>query len=130
VVDPPIRWWLRVEGLAVLVLSLLVYTQLEGGWLLLILLFLAPDLSMAGYLAGPRMGAMTYNVIHAYTLPLLLLAMATWTGNTTAAAVGSIWTAHIGLDRSLGYGLKYPTGFGFTHLGTIGGTRASQEPGR
>jgi hypothetical protein len=30
--------------------------------------------------------------------------------------------AHIGIDRALGYGLKYSTGFGFTHLGRIGKT--------
>jgi hypothetical protein len=28
--------------------------------------------------------------------------------------------AHIGIDRALGYGLKYSAGFGFTHLGRIG----------
>lgn len=32
----------------------------------------------------------------------------------------TIWCAHIGFDRALGYGLKYAEGFGFTHLGRIG----------
>jgi hypothetical protein len=31
-----------------------------------------------------------------------------------------IWLAHIGADRGLGYGLKYATAFGDTHLGYIG----------
>ena len=27
-----------------------------------------------------------------------------------------IWLGHIGMDHALGYGLKYPTAFGDTHL--------------
>jgi len=30
-----------------------------------------------------------------------------------------IWAAHIGFDRFLGYGLKYPVAFRVTHLGSI-----------
>jgi hypothetical protein len=28
--------------------------------------------------------------------------------------------AHVGMDRAVGYGLKYPTAFGRTHLGVVG----------
>ena len=35
--------------------------------------------------------------------------------------LGLVWAAHIGVDRALGLGLKYGAGFGFTHLGRIGG---------
>ena len=35
-------------------------------------------------------------------------------------SLAMIWLAHIGIDRALGYGLKYQTGFAFTHLGRIG----------
>jgi hypothetical protein len=31
-----------------------------------------------------------------------------------------IWIGHIGFDRVLGYGLKYPTAFRDTHLGQLG----------
>jgi hypothetical protein len=31
-------------------------------------------------------------------------------------AVALIWFAHIGMDRTVGYGLKYPTSFKDTHL--------------
>jgi hypothetical protein len=37
-----------------------------------------------------------------------------------AGPLALIWLAHIGIDRALGYGLKYASGFGFTHLGRIG----------
>jgi Domain of unknown function (DUF4260) len=33
-----------------------------------------------------------------------------------AMAVALIWFAHIGMDRTVGYGLKYPTSFKDTHL--------------
>jgi hypothetical protein len=32
------------------------------------------------------------------------------------APFGLIWLAHSGFDRMLGFGLKYPTFFGDTHL--------------
>ena len=41
--------------------------------------------------------------------------MAMW-----AIHMAAIWTAHIAMDRALGYGLKLPTGFTDTHLGRIG----------
>jgi hypothetical protein len=34
-----------------------------------------------------------------------------------------IWASHIAFDRLVGYGLKYPTQFGDTHLGAIGRRR-------
>jgi hypothetical protein len=34
--------------------------------------------------------------------------------------LGALWLAHSGFDRMLGYGLKSPDGFSFTHLGRIG----------
>ena len=85
-----------------------------------LLLFLGPDLSLLGYLRGPRVGAATYNAVHSYVGPLLTAVCAlTWSSG--AAAAGALtWTAHIGLDRMLGFGLKYPSGFRHTHLGPIG----------
>ncbi|KKB35215.1 hypothetical protein QY97_01956 [Bacillus thermotolerans] len=34
-------------------------------------------------------------------------------------AVGLIWSAHIGMDRAIGYGLKYSTHFKDTHLNRV-----------
>ncbi|WP_340098859.1 DUF4260 family protein [Salinibaculum salinum] len=68
--------------------------------------------------AGPRVGSLTYNVFHTYTLPLALAAVAVWLASTGTLHVAAIWVAHIGADRLGGYGLKYETGFKQTHLST------------
>ena len=116
------RLLLRLEGLAVLALSIVLYRQTGAGWTLFALLFLAPDLSMLGYLAGPGPGARTYNAVHSYLVPLLLAVVGVVAGRPLVP-VALVWTAHIGFDRVLGYGLKYPTAFSDTHLGRIGRAR-------
>ena len=113
------RAWLRVEGLAVLALAVLLYQRGGHSWMLLAVLFLAPDLSFAGSLAGPRVGAVAYNLAHSYVGPVVAAALALVTGRPPVAA--TIWAAHIGFDRALGYGLKYPSGFADTHLGRLRG---------
>jgi hypothetical protein len=115
-----VRAWLRVEGIAVLTISVLFYRELGASRIVFAVLFLVPDLSMLGYLGGSRSGAAIYNVAHTYVFPLALLAIGVFAGHRTAAAYALIWIAHIGFDRLLGYGLKYPTAFGETHLGRIG----------
>ena len=112
-----VRTWLRAEGLAVLALSVTLYWVLGASWLWFALLFLAPDLSFAGYLAGPRTGALAYNLAHTYVLPLGLVTVALLLELGRPAHFGLIWTAHLGFDRALGFGLKYPTAFADTHLG-------------
>lgn len=102
---------LHLEGGAVLIASLFVYHRYHGSWLLFALLFLAPDLSMAGYLAGVRVGAIAYNAIHTYLGPLVLAGYSVLTARHTPLLIALIWIAHIGFDRLLGFGLKYPTGF-------------------
>ena len=93
---------------------------MKFSWPAFALLFLAPDLAMLAYLAGPRAGAIAYNLVHTYALALALMLAGFLVGVPAAAAGGLIWIAHIGFDRALGYGLKYPTGFGDTHLGRSG----------
>jgi Domain of unknown function (DUF4260) len=110
------RVLLHLEGLAVLVGALALYFDAGYGWLALVVLFLAPDLSMLGYLAGPRAGSMTYDAVHTYVGPVALGVAGILGGYDTATQLALIWLAHIGLDRLLGYGLKYPTGFKDTHL--------------
>jgi hypothetical protein len=114
---------MKLEGLAVLALCLLLYHRLDFGWTMFAIFFLAPDLSMLGYLGGSRIGAICYNTAHAYIGPLAVGAFALITADSfdsLASIVTLIWTAHIGFDRALGFGLKYSRGFRFTHLGTIG----------
>jgi hypothetical protein len=81
-------------------------------------LALAPDLSMLGYLAGPRLGSVSYNIVHTYTFLLLLGAVGFWAGSQIVLFVSLVWTGHIGADRLFGYGLKFETGFRNTHLST------------
>jgi hypothetical protein len=107
---------LRAEGLAVLVAALALYFDSGYGWLLLVVLALAPDLSMAGYLAGPRAGAIAYDAAHTYVLPVALAVAGVLAGSDLAVQLALIWLAHVGADRLLGYGLKYPTHFKDTHL--------------
>ncbi len=117
--SPPLArpaWLLRLEGAAVLALAIALYWHAGGSWLLFALLLLAPDLSMLGYLVGPRLGAACYNLIHSYVLPLLLFAYGWFTDGSPATWLALIWLAHIGMDRSIGYGLKYATAFKDTHL--------------
>ena len=118
-----VRLLLRMEGLAVLLVSLLAYSLYGSGWGVFALCFFLPDLALLGYIAGPRVGAYAYNVSHSYVGPLICLAAGMYASTPSLISIGIIWIAHIGFDRLLGYGLKYSSGFSFTHLGRIGGSR-------
>jgi hypothetical protein len=113
----------RLEDGVLLALSLLIYWKLAGPWVLYVLLILAPDLFMLGYLGGPKLGAAIYNLGHTWLLPAILAAVGIIGGLSFAMYVAVIWVGHIGGDRLLGYGLKLPTGFQDTHLGRIGRRR-------
>lgn len=106
----------RLEGGAGFALAVLLYRHQHGSWLLFILLILAPDLSMLGYLGGKRIGAACYNAVHTYVLPVALAGYGVLAGSPVAVNGSLIWFAHIAGDRLLGYGLKYPTDFKDTHL--------------
>lgn len=110
------RVLLSLEGLAVFALSVYFFFEHGGPWWLFALLLLAPDLSAAGYLLGPRAGSYIYNAAHFYVWPLLLGALGLVQANPLLLQLALIWSAHIGMDRMLGFGLKYPTRFKDTHL--------------
>jgi Domain of unknown function (DUF4260) len=110
----------RLEGLALLIGSVTVFAVTAPNWILFVVLLLAPDLAMIGYLRGSRIGAITYNLAHLKILPLALGVIGLLTGNTLEIQLALIWFAHIGMDRALGYGLKLETGFSDTTLGKIG----------
>ena len=115
-----VDYLLRLEWAAVLAAAIAGYLFLDGSWQLFVLLILAPDLAMLGYLAGPAAGAIAYNAFHILVWPAILFLGGLYAGSTVAMQVSAIWTAHIAMDRALGYGLKLPTGFTDTHLGRIG----------
>ena len=112
---------LRLEGLAVAAISAALYARTGASWWLFAALWLAPDLSMLGYLGGrPCWGARIYNAFHTYLLPGLLALASLVLHDFRLLPVALIWMNHIGVDRLLGFGLKYSDGFGFTHLGRAG----------
>jgi hypothetical protein len=114
------RTWLRLEGAAAFVAGVALYGWLGAPWLLALPLLLVPDVSMVGYLRGPRLGALTYNVVHNWAVGLAVLGLGLATGIGAISVAGAILIAHVGMDRTMGYGLKLPTSFQDTHLGRIG----------
>ncbi len=118
-VQAGVRILLRLEGLAALAVALAAYSQSGANWRLFAILFLVPDLSVLAYLAGKRAGAIAYNTAHSFILPLALLGASLF-GYPELEPYALIWIAHIGFDRALGFGLKYSSGFGHTHLGLLG----------
>ena len=119
-----VRILLRLEGLTLCLGMVLLYAVWGGSWWLYAILFLLPDLSFAAYLAGPRFGAVVYNAAHSYLVPMALNITGFAINEPLVLSVAMIWLAHIGIDRALGFGLKYAAGFGFTHLGRIGNPAA------
>jgi hypothetical protein len=111
---------LRLEGLILFAAGLAAFFYLKQSLWIFAGLLLVPDLSMAAYFAGPKPGAIVYNLFHATIGPLLMAIYGVLFGELFAQALASVWLAHIGLDRALGYGLKYASDFRDTHLGRIG----------
>lgn len=113
------RVLLHLEGAAILLASIVLYALRGGNWWLFGLLLLAPDLSALGYLAGNKVGAYCYNLVHTYLLPGVLAAYGLFGSKELALLLALIWFAHIGMDRALGFGLKYTTEFKDTHLAHV-----------
>ncbi|MGE0792512.1 MAG: DUF4260 domain-containing protein [Sandaracinaceae bacterium] len=118
------RVLLRIEGLAAMSAAVIGFHFLGGSWAIFAALFLVPDLSLLGYRAGPRVGAILYNAGHSLIGPALLAAGALAFGAPTLVLGALVWVAHIGFDRALGYGLKHTDAFTSTHLGRIGRAKA------
>ena len=122
-----VRVWLRLEGAAVFLAGLVLYGQLGAPWWLAVPLLLLPDVSAAGYLAGPRIGALAYNVVHNWAFGLALLGVGLAASVAPIAVFGAAASAHVGMDRAVGDGLKLPTSFQDTHLGRIGRDRGARQ---
>ena len=114
---------IRLEWVAAAVAAIVFYAMTGASWWLFALLLLAPDLSMLGYIAGPRVGAACYNALHILIAPFVLALAGVLFAGPITIAVALTWIAHIAIDRALGYGLKLSTGFQDTHLGRIGRDR-------
>jgi hypothetical protein len=110
---------LRLEGLAVAAGAVVLYFHEDFGWILFVALILAPDLSFVAYALGPKVGAIAYDAVHTELFPVVLGTAGVIADSSAATKIGLIWLAHIGADRLLGYGLKYPTAFKDTHLSRV-----------
>ncbi|MEJ2747849.1 MAG: DUF4260 domain-containing protein [Anaerolineae bacterium] len=110
---------LRLEGTAVLITAIWMYAQFDFSWLAFALLLLWPDLAFVVYAMSPRWGSIVYNLLHSYPLPLGLTAVSVMMSWSLGLQIAIIWLAHIGMDRTVGYGLKYPGQFKETHLNRV-----------
>lgn len=110
---------LRLEGLIVFICCLFFYNYLNGNWILFVVLLFTPDISTLGYLINKKTGTILYNCFHTYVLPLILLIISILIASHIMIMIGLIWTAHIGMDRIFGYGLKYEESFHSTHFNRI-----------
>ncbi len=119
-----VRTWLRLEGVAAFVGGIALFGATGGNWLFIVPMILLPDLSAAGFLAGPRVGAFTYNLFHNWVPGIATLGIGLWLSSPAVVLAASILIAHVGMDRAVGYGLKLPGSFHDTHLGRMGGAKA------
>jgi hypothetical protein len=111
------RVWLRLDGVVLLVTSIILFALTHQHWWVYPVLFFVPDVFMIGYMRDTKVGAIFYNAGHSYFLPSLLVLFG-W-HHHLALAIGLIWLGHVGFDRLAGYGLKYDTNFKHTHLGSL-----------
>ena len=118
--EDAVRSRLRLERLAAYGAGLALFGASGGSWLLFVPLILLPDVSAVGYLAGPRVGSFTYNLLHNWVPGILALGLGAWLASPAVLLVAAILIAHVGMDRAVGYGLKLPSSFQDTHLGRMG----------
>jgi hypothetical protein len=113
------KLWLRLEGLVLLIATVIMFAEQGQKWWLYPALLLVPDIFMLGYLANTKLGAFFYNLGHSYFAPALMILLSWRAESKIALAIGVIWLGHIGWDRFFGYGLKYDSDFKHTHLGDL-----------
>ncbi len=112
---------IKLEEAAQLAGSVAALAWLGAPWWAYLLMAIGPDVGMVGYLAGPRTGAITYNLFHHKGLALAVAAVALFTSPAPWLIAAAVLYGHASLDRLFGFGLKYPDQFKHTHLGWIGG---------
>jgi hypothetical protein len=111
---------IKCEEAAMFLLSICLFSQLHFAWYWWLIWILAPDLSMIGYAAGNRVGAIAYNLAHHKGIAIVVYLLGLYTVNENMELAGLILFGHSSMDRGMGYGLKYFSGFQDTHLGRIG----------
>lgn len=110
---------IKLEELGLFLFGIYLFNQLDYAWWWFLGLILAPDFSMIGYIFGNKPGAFLYNLAHHRGIAILVYLAGIYSSNSLIQLTGIILFADSSMDRMLGYGLKYETGFTFTHLGQI-----------
>ncbi|WP_100432986.1 DUF4260 domain-containing protein [Flavobacterium sp. 1] len=111
---------IKLEELGLFILGIYFFNQLEYAWWWFLVLILVPDVSMIGYIFGDKTGAFCYNLAHHRGIAVILYLIGIYCSSSAILLSGVILFAHSAMDRMFGYGLKYKTGFKYTHLGEIG----------
>jgi len=111
---------IQTEELFILMALLYIYHLIPGSWPLFALCFFLPDLSIAAYLAGNRVGAIIYNTVHHRGTGVMITLGGLLIDQHYMVTAGIILLSHTTFDRVFGYGLKTFGGFKQTHLGIIG----------
>jgi hypothetical protein len=116
------KYLLQAEAIVPFLLSVVLLNMLpmHFAWWAWILLFLAPDISMIGYIINNRVGAFTYNLFHHQLVAVIVCGIGLLLRQPYVELAGLVLLGHSSLDRLMGYGLKRPEGFKFTHLNNIG----------
>jgi len=111
---------IKLEELGLFLFGIYLFSLLNYQWWWFLVLILVPDFSMLGYLINNKAGAFLYNVFHHKGLAILVYLAGCFLKIEVLQLIGIILLAHSAMDRAFGYGLKYETGFKYTHLGEIG----------
>lgn len=113
------RFFLHLEGAAILITSLILYANQQFNWWAFALFLMTPDLAILLYPINPRLGSMAYNLVHTIIFPLTLAIFSVFNGSDLGLQIALIWLAHIGMDRAFGYGFKYSGEFKETHFSRL-----------
>jgi len=108
---------IRLEEAAMLGLSIYLFSVMPYPWWMYAALFLAPDISILGYLVNNKVGAFTYNLFHHKGVAIVVYLAGLYGANGPLQLAGLILFGHSSMDRLFGYGLKYASSFKDTHLG-------------
>ena len=111
---------LKIEELFMFIASIYFFSLYEYSWWVYPALILTPDIGFLGYVVNSRIGAITYNFLHHKGVAVVLFIGGILLASSPLQLAAIIIFGHSSLDRMLGYGLKYPEGFNYTHLGMIG----------
>jgi hypothetical protein len=111
---------IKLEELAMLLISVYALYQFEVAWWWYLLVFIGPDISMLGYLAGNKAGAISYDLFHHKAIGIAFIITGYFFHANEIVWTGLVLFGHSSFDRMMGYGLKFFDGFQHTHLGKIG----------